>query len=109
MENSINKVVLSGVAGADVEVKLLTGKQRVAKVNLAVHESFRNTAGEVNERTNWFHLTFWNDKADLASELIKKGSKVSIEGRLKTGSYEAKDGSKRYTTEIVVNEVQLLN
>lgn len=105
MENVTNKVVLSGFAGADAEIKLLSGNQRLARVNLAVNEHYRNAAGEDVKRVQWFTLTFWNAKADIAEAQVKKGTYLHIEGRLQNGSYEAKDGSKRYTTEIVVTDV----
>ena len=105
MENVVNKVTLVGFAGSDVEVKVISGNQKLARVNLAVNEYYRNAAGEEVKKTQWFNLTFWNAKADLAEEQIKKGTRLTIEGRLQTGSYEAKDGTKRYTTDIVVNEM----
>ena len=92
MENVINKVTLTGFAGSDAEVKVLSGNQKLARVNLAVNEYYKNAAGE----------------EDLAEEQIKKGTRLTIEGKLQTGSYEAKDGSKRYTTDIVVNEVAVI-
>lgn len=105
MENVVNKVVLTGFAGSDVEVKVVAGNQKLARVNLAVNENYRNAVGEEVKKTQWFSLTFWNAKADLAEAQIKKGTHLTIEGRLQTGNYEAKDGTKRYTTDIVVNEV----
>ena len=108
MENVINKVTLTGFAGSDAEVKVLSGNQKLARVNLAVNEYYKNAAGEEVKKTQWFILTFWHAKADLAEERIKKGTRLTIEGKLQTGSYEAKDGSKRYTTDIVVNEVAVI-
>ena len=105
MESAINKVVLSGFAGTDAEVKILSGNLKIAKVNLAVNEYYKNALGEEVKKTLWVSLIFWNAKADLAEIQIKKGSKVTIEGRLQMSNYEAKDGTKRYTTEIVVNEL----
>ncbi len=105
MESAINKVVLSGFAGADAEIKILSGNQKLARVNLAVNEYYKNTAGEEIKKTQWFTLTFWNAKADIAEMQIKKGTRLTVEGRLQSGSYEAKDGTKRFTTEIVVNEI----
>ena len=107
MENVVNKVLLSGFAGSDAEIKVISDKMKLARVNLAVNESFTNSAGEDVNKTNWFTLTFWNAQAELAEAHIKKGTKFSIEGKLQTNNYEAKDGSKRYATEIVVNEVTL--
>ena len=107
MESAINKVVLSGCAGADAEVRNISGNQRLAKVNLAVNEYYKNASGEEVKRTNWFMLTFWNDKADFASAQIKKGTRLTVEGKLLSGSYVAKDGSKKFTTDIVVSEVAI--
>lgn len=105
MENVVNKVVLTGFAGSDMEVKVLAGNQKLARVNLAVNEYYKNAAGEDVKKTHWFSLIFWNAKADMAEAQIKKGTRLTIEGKLQTGSYEAKDGTKRYTTDIVVNEM----
>lgn len=97
--------MLCGFAGNDAEVKVISESQKLARVNIAVHETFRNSVGEEAQKTQWFTLTFWNAKADVAQSQIKKGTWFSIEGRLQTNNYEAKDGTKRYATEIVVNEV----
>ncbi|MFC4212716.1 single-stranded DNA-binding protein [Pedobacter lithocola] len=105
MENGTNKVVLSGFAGADAEVKNLSGKQKLAKVRLAVNDYHKNASGEAVKNTQWFTLTFWNANADFAEKQIKKGTYINIEGKLVNNFYEAKDGSKRYSIEIVVSGV----
>jgi len=105
MESATNKVILSGFAGTDAEVKILSENQKLAKVNLAVHENYRNTSGEEVKKTQWFNLVFWNAKADFAETNIKKGTQLTIEGKLQTGNYVAKDGTKRYTLDILVNEI----
>ncbi|WP_316771917.1 single-stranded DNA-binding protein [Pedobacter frigiditerrae] len=107
MENVVNKVVLSGFAGSDAELKVVSGNQKLARVNIAVNESYKNGAGEEVKKTNWFSLTFWGAKADIAELKIKKGTRFTIEGRLQNNNYEAKDGSKRYITDIVVDEVEV--
>ena len=107
MENVVNKVVLSGCAGSDAEVRIVSGNSKLARVNMAVNESYRNAAGEEVKKTQWFSLTFWGAKADIAELKIKKGTRFTIEGRLQNNNYEAKDGTKRYTTEIVVDEVAI--
>lgn len=109
MESVINKVVLSGCAGSDAEIRILGNNQRLARVSMAVNEHFKNGLGEEVKKTQWFSLTFWNAKADEAVEQLKKGTRFSVEGRLQTNHYEAKDGTKRYTTEIVVSELNLAN
>ncbi|MFD0939532.1 single-stranded DNA-binding protein [Pedobacter boryungensis] len=105
MENVVNKVVLSGCAGSDAEIKVVAGNTKLARVNMAVNERYKNAAGEETKKTHWFSLTFWGAKADIAELKIKKGTYFSIEGRLQNNNYEAKDGTKRYSTEIVVEEV----
>lgn len=107
MENVTNKVVLTGFAGADADVKVLSGNQKLARVSIAISESYRNGASEEVKKTQWFNLTFWNAKADIAEAQIKKGTRLTVEGRLQTNHYEAKDGTKRYATEVVVNEVSI--
>jgi single-strand DNA-binding protein len=109
MENVVNKVMLHGCAGADAEIRVISESQKLARVNMAVHENYRNSLGEDVKKTQWFTLTFWNAKAEIADLQIKKGTWFSIEGRLQTNNYEAKDGTKRYTTDIVVDEVDLSN
>ena len=105
MENVVNKVVLSGCAGADAELRIVSGNSKLARVSMAVNESYKNGAGEEVKKTQWFSLTFWGAKADVAELKIKKGTWFGIEGRLQNNNYEAKDGTKRYTTEIVVDEI----
>lgn len=107
MENLVNKVVLSGCAGSNAELRIVAGNSKLARVNMAVNESYRNSAGEEVKKTQWFSLTFWGAKADVAELKIKKGTHFTIEGRLQNNNYEAKDGTKRYTTEIVVDEIAI--
>jgi single-strand DNA-binding protein len=107
MENVSNKVVLSGFAGSDTELKTVGNNQKLARVNLAVNEYYKNYAGEEVKNTQWFTLTFWGAKAELAAEQIKKGTRFSLEGKLQNNSYETKEGAKRYTMDIVVNDFSL--
>jgi len=89
-----NKVVLGGFAGADAEVKIISATQKLARVRLAVSDYYRTASGDEVKNTQWFNLVFWNAKADYAELNIKKGSRVQIEGRLTSNSYEGKDGAK---------------
>jgi single-strand DNA-binding protein len=107
METVNNKVTLTGFAGADAIVKTFGKSQKLARVNLAVNEYFKGANGEEVKKTQWFNLLFWNTKANIAEEQIKKGTRFTIEGRLQTNTYDAKDGTKRYTFDIVVNEVMI--
>lgn len=106
--NVANCVILSGHAGSDPIIRSF-GSQKLARVNLAVNEYHTNGQGETSKKTNWFNITFWNAQAELAEQEIKKGSKITVKGRLQTGFYETKDGSKRYTTDIIVNELNIIH
>lgn len=105
--NLINSVVLTGYVGTDLTIKTF-GNQKLARINLAVNEYLKNKTGETIKRTNWFTISCWNNHADLAEQEIKKGSRITIVGKLQTGSYEAKDGTTKYTTDIYVNELNVL-
>ncbi|RDL44328.1 single-stranded DNA-binding protein [Marinomonas piezotolerans] len=113
MARGINKVILIGNAGADAEVRYMPSGAAVANVNLATTESWRDKqTGEMQERTEW-HRVALMDRGNyrlgqIAGDFIKKGSKVYVEGSLRTREWE-KDGIKRYTTEIIANEMQLLD
>jgi len=104
--NAVNSVVLTGNVGADAIIKTY-GTQKLARVNLAVNEYHKNNQGEITKRTNWFTISFWNAHAEIVEKEIKKGSRITVLGRLQTGSYEAKDGNKRYTTDIHVNDFSI--
>ncbi|GAB1462810.1 single-stranded DNA-binding protein [Pedobacter sp.] len=104
--NVVNSVMLTGFVGADAIIKNF-GNQKLARINLAVNEFHKNASGETIKKTNWFNLALWNSFADIAAKEIKKGSKITIIGKLQTGSYEAKDGSTRYTTNIHVTELKI--
>ncbi len=101
-----NKVELTGFAGSDAELKTLANDKKLAKVNIAVNESFISSGGAEVKNTHWFNLIFWNSLADEAVEKIKKGTRFGIVGRLTNQQYE-KDGIKKYLFEIVVNEIQV--
>ncbi len=105
MKNVVNKVMLSGFAGNDAEIKVFSESQKLARVNIAVNEQYKNSLGEDAQKTQWFTLVFWNAKADVAAAQIRKGTWFAVEGRLQTNNYEAKDGKKHYATEVVVSEV----
>lgn len=113
MARGINKVILIGNAGNDAEVRFMPSGAAVANVNLATSESWRDKqTGQMQERTEWHRVAFMDRGnyrlGQIAGDFIKKGSKVYIEGSLRTREWE-KDGIKRYTTEIIANEMQLLD
>ncbi|GAA0228392.1 single-stranded DNA-binding protein [Marinomonas primoryensis] len=113
MARGINKVILIGNAGNDAEVRFMPSGAAVANVNIATSESWRDKqTGQMQERTEWHRVAFMDRGnfrlGQIAGDFIKKGSKVYVEGSLRTREWE-KDGIKRYTTEIVANEMQLLD
>lgn len=108
MNNLRNSVRLVGFAGSDLIVTPLDNNRKVARVSVAINEYYKTKTGEESKQTQWFNLAFWNAKADEAVKLIKKGSEIAVEGKLVSQIYTTKDGQKRYTTEIVVHDIQLV-
>jgi single-strand DNA-binding protein len=109
MAKSVNKVILIGNVGKDPDIKYTPSGVPVAKVSLATNEKYKDKSGEWQERTEWHNLVFWQRLAEIVGEYVKKGSKVYIEGRLQTSSWEDKQsGEKKYRTEIVVGDLVLL-
>ncbi len=108
MNNLRNSVRLIGRLGQNPDVKKLDSGKSLAKCSIATSEVYRNEAGEKVEETHWHNIIAWGKQADLFEKYLKKGSEVAIEGKLSSRSYQDKDGNKRYTTEIVVNELLML-
>ena len=105
----VNKVILVGNAGNDPEFRVMPNGNGVANVSLATSETWKDkTTGEQQEKTEWHRVIFFNRLAEIVEQYIKKGSKLYIEGRLHTRSWE-QDCVKRYTTEIVASEMQMLD
>ena len=109
MPKSVNKVILLGNVGKDPEVKLLPSGLPVANLTLATSDRFKDKAGEWQDRTEWHNLTAYQRVAEIIRDYVKKGSKLYIEGKIQTRSWDDKEsGQKRYRTEIIVNELVLL-
>jgi single-strand DNA-binding protein len=109
MARGVNKVILIGNCGSDPETRYLPSGGAVTNITLATSESWKDKqSGQQQERTEWHRIVFFNRLAEIAGEYLRKGSKVYIEGSLRTRQWE-KDGVKRYTTEIVGNEMQMLD
>ncbi len=105
----INKVILVGNVGNDPEVRYMPNGNAVANVSIATSESWKDKGtGEQQERTEWHRVVFFNRLGEIVEQYVKKGSKLYVEGRLQTRSWE-QDGVKRYSTEIVANEMQMLD
>ena len=110
MARGVNKVILIGNLGADPEVRYMPNGGAVANVTLATSESWKDkNTGEQQERTEWHRIVFYRRLAEIAGEYLKKGSKVYVEGRLQTRKWQDRDGNDRYTTEIIANEMQMLD
>ncbi len=110
MAKSVNKVILVGNLGKDPEIKYTPSGTAVAKFSLATNEGYKDKAGQWQERTEWHNIVAWQRLAEIVGEYVKKGSKVYIEGRLQTSSWDDKEtGQKKYKTEIVANDLVLLS
>ena len=109
MARGINRVILIGNLGQDPETRYLPSGGAVTNVSLATTESWRDReSGEQRDRTEWHRVVFFRRLAEIAGEYLKKGSKVYIEGQLRTRQWE-REGQKHFTTEIVANEMQMLD
>lgn len=108
MAHGINKVILVGNLGADPETRHTGSGSAVTSIRIATSESWTDKqTGEKQERTEWHRITMFSKLGEIAAEYLRKGSQVYIEGSLRTSEYE-KDGVKRYSTDIVANEMQML-
>ena len=109
MARGVNKVILIGTCGADPETRYGANGNCIATLRLATNESWtdKNT-GEKQERTEWHRVKLFGRTAEIASEYLRKGKQVYIEGKLRTEKYTDKDGIERYSTDIVGDELQLL-
>jgi single-strand DNA-binding protein len=109
MARGVNKVILVGNLGADPETRAMPSGSTVANLRIATSESWRDkTSGEQQERTEWHRVALFGRLAEIASEYLRKGSQVYIEGSLRTRKWQDKQGQERFTTEIVGNELQML-
>lgn len=105
----VNRVMLIGNLGKDPDVQYLEGNIGVAKFPLATTETFKDKNGKLNAQTEWHTVVLWRGLADLAQKFLHKGSLVYIEGRLKTRSWEDKEGNKKFSTEIIGDNLIMLD
>ena len=103
-----NKVQLIGNLGNAPEIINLDSGKKLAKFSIATNDSYKNAQGEKITDTQWHNLVAWNKTAEIVEKYLEKGKEVAIEGKLTSRSYDDKDGTKRYITEVVVNELLLL-
>ncbi len=109
MGKSLNKVMLIGNLGKDPELRYTTSGVAVATFTIATNESWKDQEGNLQERTEWHNIVAWRKLAEICGEWLKKGKKVYIEGRLQTRSYDDKNGVKKYVTEIVADDLIMLD
>jgi single-strand DNA-binding protein len=104
----VNKVILIGNLGKDPEVRHLENGRAVANFSIATSETYKNKQGERVTNTEWHNVVLWTPLAEIAEKFLKKGGQVYIEGKLTTRSWDDQEGNKRYTTEVVGNNITLL-
>ncbi len=103
-----NKVQLIGNLGMNPEIKEVSTGKKMARFSMATNESYRDANGQKQTETQWHNLVAWGKVADLVEKFLTKGNEIVIEGKLVNRNYTDKEGIKRYTTEILVNEIVLL-
>jgi single-strand DNA-binding protein len=106
---SVNKVILVGNVGKDPETRYLDEATAITKFSMATSETYKNKAGERISNTEWHNIVLWRGLAQVAEKYVKKGTQIYIEGRIKTRSYDDQEGNKKYITEIVGDQMQLLS
>lgn len=104
----INKVILVGNLGKDPEVRSLESGAKVANFTLATSESYKNRDGQRVTQTEWHNIVLWRGLAEIAEKFLRKGNQVYIEGKIRTRAWDDKDGNKRYTTEILGDNLTML-
>ncbi|MFZ0273034.1 MAG: single-stranded DNA-binding protein [Acidobacteriaceae bacterium] len=109
MAKSVNKVILVGNVGKDPEIKVAGNGNAIATFSLATTDRTKDPAGNWSDRTEWHSLVAFQRTAEIIRDYVKKGSKLYIEGRIQTRSWDDKDGQKKYRTEIIVNDLVLLS
>lgn len=107
MAEGLNKVMLMGNLGADPELRVTSGGQSVLKLRLATSETYLDKNRVRQERTEWHSVVVWGKRAEALSKFLTKGSRLFVEGGLRTSSYDDKEGNKRYRTEVVANNIIL--
>lgn len=110
MARGINKAIIVGNLGTDPETRHTAGGNAVTNISVATSESWKDkNSGERQERTEWHRVVMFGRLAEVAGEYLRKGAKVYIEGRIQTRKWQGQDGQDRWTTEIVANEMQMLD
>ncbi len=109
MKNGINKVTLVGYVGEDPHVNQIRDNMEMAYFSLATNENYTDKEGKVVDKTEWHRIVVWNKKAEIVKKFVKKGSPLYIEGKIRTNSWEDKEGNKKYGTEVYAENLLLLS
>lgn len=110
MARGVNKVILIGNLGSDPEARYMTNGNAVVSLSVATSSSWKDkNTGETQERTEWHRVVFFNRLAEIVNQYLRKGAKVYLEGSLRTRKWTDKDNVEKYTTEIIVDEMQMLD
>ena len=104
----INKVILIGNLGKDPEIRSLESGVKVASFSLATTESYKNKEGQRVDQTEWHNIVLWRGLAEVAEKFLKKGSQIYVEGKIRSRTWDDKEGNKRYTTEIIGDNFTML-
>lgn len=105
---SVNKVILVGNLGKDPELRYTPSGAAVATFSLATSERYKGKDGQMQEKTEWHNIVAWRQLAEICGKYLHKGKQVYIEGKIQTRSYDDRDGNKRYMTEIIADQMQML-
>ncbi|MBF0430805.1 MAG: single-stranded DNA-binding protein [Fibrobacteria bacterium] len=108
MSGSLNKAMIIGNLGKDPEIRTIPSGAKVANFSLATNESYTDKGGQRVDKTEWHRIVMWRGLADIAEKYLRKGSTVFIEGKISTRAWDDQNGQKRYTTEIVADNMQML-
>jgi single-strand DNA-binding protein len=107
MAEGLNRVMLLGNLGADPELRMTNGGQAVLKLRLATTENYMDKNRQRQERTEWHNVVIWGKRAEALAKILTKGSRIFVEGGLRTSSYDDREGNKKYRTEIVCSNILL--
>lgn len=108
-QHGVNKVILIGNLGQDPEIRYMQNGKAVANLSIATSESWNDQQGQKQERTEWHRLTAYDKLAEIIGEYVKKGSKIYVEGKLQTRKWQDQQGQDKYTTEVIINQMQMLD
>ena len=108
-QQGVNKVILIGNLGQDPEIKYMQNGKAVANFSIATSESWKDQSGQKQERTEWHRLVAYDKLAEIIGEYVKKGSKIYVEGKLQTRKWQDQSGADKYTTEVIINTMQMLD